>query len=44
VRPFDVAVHAGSYWLTCLKGKPMTSAMLLFSQWIVKEAASQAQN
>src|SRR5471032_3388517 len=43
VRPFDVAVHAGSYWLTCLKGKPMTSAMLLFSQWIVKEAA-QTQN
>ena len=39
VRPFDVEVHAGSYWLTSLKGKPMTPAMLLFSQWIVKEAA-----
>jgi LysR family transcriptional regulator of beta-lactamase len=40
VRPFDVEVHAGSYWLTWLKGKPMTPAMLLFSQWIAKEAAS----
>jgi LysR family transcriptional regulator of beta-lactamase len=39
VRPFDVEVHAGSYWLTCLKGKPMRPAMVLFSQWIAKEAA-----
>ncbi|HEY2021576.1 LysR family transcriptional regulator [Paraburkholderia sp.] len=41
VRPFDVEVHAGNYWLTCLKGKPMTPAMALFSQWIVKEAATR---
>ncbi|MBC8747322.1 MULTISPECIES: LysR family transcriptional regulator [Paraburkholderia] len=40
VRPFDVEVQAGSYWLTCLKGKPMTPAMVLFSQWIAKEAAT----
>ncbi|MDH6151940.1 MULTISPECIES: LysR family transcriptional regulator [Paraburkholderia] len=40
VRPFDVEVKAGSYWLTCLKGKPMTPAMLLFSQWLAKEAAT----
>ncbi|HEX3379237.1 MAG TPA: LysR family transcriptional regulator [Paraburkholderia sp.] len=40
VRPFDVEVQAGSYWLTCLKGKPMTPAMLLFSQWIAKEAST----
>ncbi|MCC8402771.1 LysR family transcriptional regulator [Paraburkholderia sp. MMS20-SJTN17] len=40
VRPFDVEVEAGSYWLTCLKGKPMTPAMELFSQWIAKEAAT----
>jgi LysR family transcriptional regulator of beta-lactamase len=44
VRPFNVEVHAGSYWLTCLKGKPMRPAMLLFSQWIVKEAGQHAQN
>ncbi|MBW0449560.1 LysR family transcriptional regulator [bacterium M00.F.Ca.ET.228.01.1.1] len=40
VSPFDIEVHAGSYWLTWLKGKPMTPAMLLFSQWLVKEAAA----
>jgi len=40
VRPFDVEVHAGSYWLTCLKGKPMTPAMVLFSQWITTAAAA----
>jgi LysR family transcriptional regulator of beta-lactamase len=40
VRPFDVEVKTGSYWLTCLKGKPMTPAMLLFSQWLAKEAAA----
>ncbi|MFT4067997.1 LysR family transcriptional regulator [Paraburkholderia sp.] len=44
VRPFDVEIHAGSYWLTCLKGKPMTPAMTLFSQWIVKEAAATPAN
>jgi LysR family transcriptional regulator of beta-lactamase len=44
VRPFEVEVHAGSYWLTWLKGKPMTPAMLLFNQWIIKEAAAQARN
>jgi LysR family transcriptional regulator of beta-lactamase len=43
VRPFEVEVHAGSYWLTWLKGKPMTPAMLLFNQWI-KEASAQARN
>jgi LysR family transcriptional regulator of beta-lactamase len=37
-----VEVHAGSYWLTCLKGKPMTPALLLFSQRIIKEAAQHA--
>ena len=42
VRPFNVEVHAGSYWLTCLKGKPMTPAMLLFSQWIVNEAGQRS--
>ncbi|APA88228.1 LysR family transcriptional regulator [Paraburkholderia sprentiae WSM5005] len=40
VRPFDVEVQAGSYWLTCLKGKPMTPAMVLFQQWIAREAAT----
>lgn len=42
VRPFDVQIHAGSYWLTSLKGKPMTPAMVLFSQWVLKETAQYA--
>jgi LysR family transcriptional regulator, regulator of gene expression of beta-lactamase len=42
VRPFDVEIHAGSYWLTSLKGKPMTPAMVLFSQWVLKETAQYA--
>ena len=40
VRPFEVEVHAGSYWLTWLKTRPMTPAMVLFSQWIAAEAKS----
>jgi LysR family transcriptional regulator of beta-lactamase len=44
VRPFEVEVHAGSYWLTWLKGKPMTPAMLLFNQWIIKEASAQVRS
>jgi LysR family transcriptional regulator of beta-lactamase len=36
-RPFDIDVHAGSYWLTWQKAKPATPAMRAFSLWIVKE-------
>jgi LysR family transcriptional regulator of beta-lactamase len=39
VRPFDIDVEAGSYWLTWQKAKPETSAMRAFSQWILNEAA-----
>jgi LysR family transcriptional regulator, regulator of gene expression of beta-lactamase len=38
VRPFDIEVQAGSYWLTSQKGKAATPAMRAFNQWIVKEA------
>lgn len=44
VRPFQVEVHAGSYWLTRLKARPMSPAMQLFSQWLVKEAAVDQQS
>jgi LysR family transcriptional regulator of beta-lactamase len=37
VRPFDVEVNAGSYWLTSVRGKGMTPAMLSFSNWITGE-------
>jgi LysR family transcriptional regulator, regulator of gene expression of beta-lactamase len=40
VRPFDVEVDAGSYWLTSLKAKSMTPAMLSFSNWISSEVAA----
>ena len=38
VRPFDIEVQAGSYWLTSQKGKAATPAMRAFVQWIVREA------
>ena len=42
-RPLDIDVRAGGYWLTSLKSKPLTSAMTLFRDWIVAEAAATAQ-
>ncbi|WP_321813506.1 MULTISPECIES: LysR family transcriptional regulator [unclassified Paraburkholderia] len=39
VRPFDVEVPTGSYWLTSLASRAMTPAMRLFEAWIVAEAA-----
>jgi LysR family transcriptional regulator of beta-lactamase len=44
VRPFDVEVHAGSYWLTSLKTRPMTPAMLLFGSWIAQQAVASASD
>lgn len=43
VRPFDIEVQAGGYWLTSQKGKTATPAMRAFKQWIVKEAGSGAE-
>lgn len=40
VRPFDVEVQTGSYWLTWLKSKRMTPAMQAFRDWIVAQAAA----
>lgn len=36
VCPFDIAIDMGSYWLTWLKSKPMTPAMEIFRDWLVK--------
>ncbi|MGN4190674.1 transcriptional regulator GcvA [Burkholderia gladioli] len=41
VRPFDIEVQAGSYWLIRQKGKPATPAMQLFNEWIVKQAEEE---
>ncbi|MEB2508110.1 beta-lactamase transcriptional regulator PenR [Burkholderia multivorans] len=41
-RPLDIDVHAGGYWLTSLKSKPLTPAMTLFRDWITAEASTAA--
>ncbi|MCO8648863.1 LysR family transcriptional regulator, partial [Burkholderia multivorans] len=41
-RPLDIDVHAGGYWLTSLKSKPLTPAMTLFRDWIAAEASATA--
>ena len=42
-RPFDIDVHAGSYWLTWQKAKPASPAMRAFSQWIAKEVVESGE-
>ena len=39
VRPFDVEVVTGAYWLTRLKSRDRTYAMRAFEGWIADEAA-----
>jgi LysR family transcriptional regulator, regulator of gene expression of beta-lactamase len=39
VRPFDVEVRTGSYWLTWLKSRRLSHGMKLFRDWLVREAA-----
>jgi len=39
VRPFELEVSTGSYWLSWVKSKRMTPAMQAFRTWIVSEAA-----
>jgi LysR family transcriptional regulator of beta-lactamase len=34
VRPFDIHVAAGSYWLTWLTSKPQTPGMAAFQDWL----------
>lgn len=38
VRPFEIEISMGGYWLTHLKSKPITPAMEIFRDWIVKMA------
>lgn len=37
MRPFDVAVSAGSYWMTHLKSRAETPSMAAFRKWIMAE-------
>lgn len=36
VWPFDIQINVGSYWLTQLKSRPTTSAMLDFRGWLLR--------
>jgi len=38
VRPFDLEIKAGSYWLTWLKSRAMSPAMQSFHHWLVMQA------
>jgi LysR family transcriptional regulator of beta-lactamase len=37
VQPFDIAVSAGSYWMTHLKSRAETPSMVAFRNWIMAE-------
>ena len=37
VQPFDIAVSAGSYWMTHLKSRAETPSMVAFRNWIMGE-------
>ncbi|SAK81991.1 LysR family transcriptional regulator [Caballeronia glebae] len=39
VRPFEIEVKTGGYWLTWLKSRRLSHGMTLFRDWIVAEAA-----
>lgn len=39
MRPFDIEVKTGSYWLTWLRSRRLSPGMRLFHDWIVAEAA-----
>lgn len=39
VRPFEAEVSNGRYWLTRLKSRPVTQAMLAFNTWLLEAGA-----
>lgn len=41
VRPFEIEVHTGSYWLTHLKSRQPSSAMLAFRTWLLASCQSE---
>jgi LysR family transcriptional regulator of beta-lactamase len=42
VRPFEIEVPGGSYWLTWLKSRDASEGALAFQSWIVAEAAGSS--
>lgn len=41
VRPFDVEIGKGRYWLTRLHSRPVTAAMAAFRDWLADAAAPE---
>jgi LysR family transcriptional regulator of beta-lactamase len=41
LRPFEVQVLLGSYWLTSLKSRRLSPAMQTFSDWLTRETSRQ---
>ncbi len=39
VRPFEAEISQGRYWLTRLKSRPVTAAMLAFKAWLLEGGA-----
>jgi len=39
VRPFDPAIHAGSYWLTTPQARERSAALTAFVEWMGQEAS-----
>lgn len=39
VRPFEIEVRAGRYWLTRLQSRAPTPAMARFREWLLRQAA-----
>ncbi|MBG5920437.1 MULTISPECIES: LysR family transcriptional regulator [Providencia] len=40
VQPFDLSVTLGGYWLSRLKSRPITPAMVIFQNWLLTEVKS----
>ncbi|WP_337270288.1 LysR family transcriptional regulator [Oryzifoliimicrobium ureilyticus] len=40
-QPFQITISMGSYWLTRLHSRAITSAMAAFATWLAEEAADQ---
>lgn len=43
IRPFNISIQTGSYWLTWLQSKPLTETGLRFKDWICKHIHSTAE-
>ena len=41
MQPFDIAVSAGSYWMTRLKSRAETPSMMAFRKWIMAEICGE---